>query len=63
MKILEMPGPEDEAECDATVIVDFKEGNEAFLLAFDKQLKEFGMEVVQWNTGSSVSVWKIQKIA
>lgn len=66
MKTLTVPGMnQDETnvlECDATAMVDWKEGGDAFLEAFDEQLKPYGLEVVCWDTGQATSVWKVQRI-
>lgn len=64
MKILPMPGM-DQDEFDIPdydcYCYDWKVGGEAFLVAFDKQLRPFGLEVVCWDGGQDTYVWKIQR--
>ncbi len=50
-------------ECEATAMIDGKEGGDAFLIAFDKQLLEFDLEVVSWDTGQDCYAWKITRKA
>jgi hypothetical protein len=54
--------PEDYENLPGVEMADWKESVDEVLKSIDKQLKPFGLEVVEIDTGSDTYAWYIEKI-